>query len=445
MLILGFIYVLHLITLSALVCYNVPMWCLSAIYWTSVTLIIIINILIAIESLIALCIIKKSKSTFDIELAIKNLEKENIKLGIIIPVYMPNEKNIICETINHYAEKVQYVGNTTILVVYNGKCEDEIIIKLNNIKFKDNVEFIIIENKDSTSKAENVNYGIKKLDNFCNYIGIYDADHQPCEDCLIKGLSLLEFKVGDVTPVIPYDQPYDVIQGRCCVRNNFLNDMEFSEMYLIHHVAGTYLRHYSLFGGSNAIWRTCALSSIEMDNAMLTEDIDSGLRATFGGYKLGYCFNMISSELAPSSLLSLYKQRLRWAQGWLQVTMRHYTRILCSDRPSIEKIIMFLFLPFREFYHYCTIHAGTSCIIYFIRMETDVTHLYLLLITLLLFVTNFVKIFIAEIIYGKTRPLYQYLVYYIVLPFYNFFKMFVMLASHVHEIFSDYSWRVTAR
>lgn len=56
---------------------------------------------------------------------------------------------------------------------------------------------------------------------------------------------------------------------------------------------------------------------------MLTEDIDSALRALSQGAICVHEPNVISYELAPTTFPSFLKQRLRWAQGWTQASYRH--------------------------------------------------------------------------------------------------------------------------
>lgn len=60
-----------------------------------------------------------------------------------------------------------------------------------------------------------------------------------------------------------------------------------------------------------------------MDETMLTEDIDSALRAFGHGANVVHDLNVTSFELAPTSWFAFWKQRLRWSQGWVQASIRH--------------------------------------------------------------------------------------------------------------------------
>jgi cellulose synthase/poly-beta-1,6-N-acetylglucosamine synthase-like glycosyltransferase len=64
---------------------------------------------------------------------------------------------------------------------------------------------------------------------------------------------------------------------------------------------------------------------------MLTEDIDASIRAMLSGYRLIHDRSIVSTELATENGRSWWRQRLRWAQGWLQVTVRHQDAVWRSD------------------------------------------------------------------------------------------------------------------
>jgi cellulose synthase/poly-beta-1,6-N-acetylglucosamine synthase-like glycosyltransferase len=65
------------------------------------------------------------------------------------------------------------------------------------------------------------------------------------------------------------------------------------------------------------------LREIGMDDSMLTEDIDSALRALGKNINVVHEINAVSYELAPTTYEALWKQRLRWAQGWTQASIKH--------------------------------------------------------------------------------------------------------------------------
>ena len=94
-----------------------------------------------------------------------------------------------------------------------------------------------------------------------------------------------------------------------------------------------------------------------MQKQMLTEDIDSSMRAIISGARIEYDLKVLSYELAPETLSAFNKQRLRWAQGWTQVAVRHFMpafrRGAYSDNNGWRSRIGLLqLLAYREFYFY---------------------------------------------------------------------------------------------
>jgi cellulose synthase/poly-beta-1,6-N-acetylglucosamine synthase-like glycosyltransferase len=82
-----------------------------------------------------------------------------------------------------------------------------------------------------------------------------------------------------------FTMPY--AQGACSIRRDgFLSWIvaaEFEDMYNVGHRGRTSLFGIGVFGGSNGCWKRELLADIKMDPTMLTEDIDSSLRATLQG------------------------------------------------------------------------------------------------------------------------------------------------------------------
>ena len=71
---------------------------------------------------------------------------------------------------------------------------------------------------------------------------------------------------------------------------------------------------FGLFCGSNGWWSTDVICKLKMHGHMLTEDIDSALRAYGSGKKAVHDMNVISYEMAPNTFAAFWKQRMRWTQ-----------------------------------------------------------------------------------------------------------------------------------
>lgn len=120
--------------------------------------------------------------------------------------------------------------------------------------------------------------------------------------------------------------------------------VEFEVIYALSHPGRARLHAFGLFGGSNGFWRTDLMRETKFRKAMLTEDIDSLMHIIEARYKIVVDPRLISRELAPQSLTGLWHQRMRWAQGWLQVSLRHLRYGLFSSKLTLRQKLGFLHL-----------------------------------------------------------------------------------------------------
>ena len=220
----------------------------------------------------------------------------------------------------------------------------------------------MIKVPESTSKADNINYFLSlPYSGHAEYIGIFDTDHLPHPHN--PRWAAERFKK---------DTP-DIVQGRCVVYNtneSFLAKMiaiEFDKIYAIAHPGRSRLCGFGLFCGSNGWWRADVLRDIRMRESMLTEDIDSALRAYGKGYHAVHDLNVVSYELAPTSLRAFWKQRMRWTQGWTQASTNHLPLLWTNPpepkpkRTFSERNGLFSLLFVRELSYYFV--SQHSCLI----------------------------------------------------------------------------------
>lgn len=128
-------------------------------------------------------------------------------------------------------------------------------------------------------------------------------------------------------------------QGRTVINSKFCSGLlgnlirtEFELRHGIEHEVRNTVYNYAIFGGSNGYWRTRVLQDVGMDPEMLTEDVDSAIRALSHGYKVWYDHHLVALEQPPPSFHALLKQRLRWSQGWFQVARRSILPMYTSER-----------------------------------------------------------------------------------------------------------------
>ena len=99
-------------------------------------------------------------------------------VGIIVPCYMPNEHEIIHETVELVANST-YSGELTIHVPYNGGAPDANFTLPAEINGRSVLHYSV---DGSTSKAANINQALKKLEDSVSIVAIFDADHHVAYD-----------------------------------------------------------------------------------------------------------------------------------------------------------------------------------------------------------------------------------------------------------------------
>jgi cellulose synthase/poly-beta-1,6-N-acetylglucosamine synthase-like glycosyltransferase len=259
----------------------------------------------------------------------------------IIAAYLPNEAPIIEATIEAFL-RMQYPAPLQVILAYNTpKDMPEIETRLREIA-RDNPRFIPMRVTASTSKAQNVNAALPHATGV--FTAVFDADHQPDPDSFRRAWRWISHGA-------------DVVQGHCFIRNGDASwvakmvAIEFEQIYAVSHPGRARLHGFGIFGGSNGYWRSELLRELRMHGFMLTEDIDSSMRAVVRGRRIVSDPYLVSRELAPETMPALTKQRLRWAQGWLQISLKWIIPALRARHLTVrQKLGMLQLLAWREIY-----------------------------------------------------------------------------------------------
>ena len=262
---------------------------------------------------------------------------------MIVAAYLPNEQEIIEQTLRHLchesgvpAERLQ------VLLAYNTPEDLPGIEGRLRTLAAATPQLDVLRVPGSTSKAQNIMGALPHARGEVTVI--LDADHH------------LEPGAADLA-IRWLDAGYDVVQGRCVIRNarrNLLTRIvaaEFEVIYGISHAGRSLLTDTAIFGGANGWWRTDVLRALGVDHRMLTEDIDVSIRALLSGRRLVHERDIVSTELAPTTFAAWWKQRTRWAQGWFQVTLRHTADVRRSRvlSPAV-RIYWLILLVWREMF-----------------------------------------------------------------------------------------------
>ncbi|WP_261556400.1 glycosyltransferase family 2 protein [Frankia tisae] len=264
---------------------------------------------------------------------------------VIIAAYLPNESATIIDTLEAFL-RINYAGPLQVILAYNTPHSLPVEPVLQEMA-RDHSRLVVLRVSGSTSKAQNVNAALGIATGY--FTGVFDADHHPAADSLTRAWRWLSGS-------------YDIVQGHCIIRNggaSWLSRMvavEFESMYAVGHPGRAKLHGFGIFGGSNGYWRTDILRRVRMRPRMLTEDIDSSVRSILAGVRIASDPALLSFELAPTTLRALTRQRLRWAQGWFQVSRKYFGAALAS--PALnrrQKAGAAFLLGWRELYPWISI------------------------------------------------------------------------------------------
>ncbi|MFN6476699.1 glycosyltransferase [Nostoc sp. DedQUE07] len=195
------------------------------------------------------------------------------------------------------------------------------------------------------AKAGNINYAIFSGETSGNFIVTLDADHIPKRNFLKR--------------VLPYFYTYNLLNGKYD-QNQIAFVQTRQDFYNIPpgdpfgHRANLFYgplqqgkdgMNAAFYTGTNAILRREALVSVGLQNFAddfakdekrldefdlvggvssnsITEDMNTAMRLHSAGWKSIYHNELLAEGLAPDDLSSTLKQRLRWAQGTIQVLVR---------------------------------------------------------------------------------------------------------------------------
>lgn len=436
-----------------------PLHWVSFLYFFSLSCIAFVNVWMICEGILSFYYTWKQRNLHRSSPALKGKRC----LCAIIAAYLPNELTVLVETVRAIATQIECLpAGTTLDIVlsHNGGSKEQRMALLEDLrKIESEIPDQVIVHElfvvSSNSKSENVNGALaffeelsQKRGNEFTQIAMYDADHQPIPAAYRYALETMQ------------DQNADMVMGRCCVRDGYkFIAIEFDIIYSVSHAGGCMVRGFGFFGGSNGYWDYKTLQETGMDEGMLTEDIDSSFRAQAAGHRMTYDPTIVSYEEAPPTLLALFKQRLRWSQGWCEVTLRQRT-LMFRNAPGLtlwSRFCIFMLLPFREVYTYLSSFTVPISIVYLVRSGCGVACLDYRLVAFFVFCLKVPILMTLAAWYltvdRKKNVHYRmptltprdYFRYILVSYFYEFAKFHVTVMAHARHFLGLNAWVVTKR
>lgn len=180
--------------------------------------------------------------------------------------------------------------------------------------------------ENNHAKAGNLNAGLKVSTG--ELVVVFDADHAPVRDFLTETVGY--FSKDDRLFLV--QTPHFFLNPDPLEKNldTFASMPSENEMFYSVVQRGLDKWNASFFCGSAAVLRRAALEETEgFKGQSITEDCESALALHCRGWHSVYVDKPLIAGLQPETLVSFIGQRVRWAQGMLQ--------ILTLNRPFLQR------------------------------------------------------------------------------------------------------------
>jgi cellulose synthase/poly-beta-1,6-N-acetylglucosamine synthase-like glycosyltransferase/GGDEF domain-containing protein len=357
----------------------------------------------------------------------------------IICAYLPNEAATIMGTLDAFLNN-GYPGGLQIILAYNTPNSMPVERELARLAEEyPNLDIVRVEG--STSKAQNVNAVLAMARGA--FTGMFDADHEPRPGSFERSWRWLA-------------NGYDVVQGHCLTRNGEETKLarmiavEFESIYAVAHPGRAKLHRFGVFGGSNGYWRTDLLHETRMRGSMLTEDIDSSMRTVERGLKIRSDRDVVSRELGTTTFKQVWNQRLRWAQGWFQVTMMHTIRVWKSPGLTFrQKFGATYLLGYREVYPWLSLQIF-PLVAYWLTRGDTLSYGWPIFLCTTLFVLHIGPIqtwYAYRLADWEIKQHKRWFIAYLFFStlFYTEYKNTIARVAHIKEFVGERAWKVTPR
>ncbi|WOK97588.1 putative mannan synthase 11 [Canna indica] len=173
----------------------------------------------------------------------------------------------------------------------------------------------------------------------CDYVAIFDADHEPPSDFLLRTIPFLIHN-PDIALV---QARWKFVNANECIMTR-IQEMSLNYHFKVEQQSGSTTMSFFGFNGTAGVWRTLAIKEAEgWKDRTTVEDMDLAVRATLQGWKFLYLGDLkVKSEL-PSTYKAYRYQQHRWACGPANLFKKMVPDILMAEKVSPVKKIFLLY------------------------------------------------------------------------------------------------------
>ena len=239
------------------------------------------------------------------------------KFSIIIPT--KNEEPVIRRCLDGILN-IDYPKDKIQIIVVDGKSDDDTVKICSEFsaKYPENIK--VICEKTVKGKPAALNLAMPYING--ELVGVFDADSLPEKEVLSKVASYFS------------DEKVMALQGRTTSlneKNNALTRIIAAEEKAWFQVLLSGREKLKLFvpltGSCQFVRRNTLEEMCGWDENSLTEDVELALRLVEKKHLIKYAPDVCSGQETPSSLGSLFRQRVRWYRGYMETALK-YGRLL---------------------------------------------------------------------------------------------------------------------
>jgi cellulose synthase/poly-beta-1,6-N-acetylglucosamine synthase-like glycosyltransferase len=245
--------------------------------------------------------------------------------SVVIPA--KNEEKVIGRLLDALSRLNYPRDKVEVIVVEDGSTDGTVGICRG---FADRLlNFKILQKTVSDGKPSALNLGIEHATG--EIVGFFDADSVPDKDVLLRAASY--FQSADVVAV----------QGR----THSINSDENMLTRMLSHEETVWFEAYlrgrdvlKLFvhlKGSCQFVRRQVLEELNgFDESVLSEDMEISAKLAENGYGIRYAPDVVSWQESPASWKQLFKQRVRWFRGCVEVGLKYGSLMRKPGRRTLD-------------------------------------------------------------------------------------------------------------
>jgi cellulose synthase/poly-beta-1,6-N-acetylglucosamine synthase-like glycosyltransferase len=218
------------------------------------------------------------------------------------------------------------------------------------LKIFENNPQIKIYHKENAGKYTALNFGLENSSS--DLVGCLDADSFVDKNALKNMIPYFENqKIMAVIPSIKVHEPKNLLQK--------IQRIEYSWGIFVRKIL-SHLNALYVTPGPFTIFRREVFEKIgNYRHAYLTEDMEMALRMQKNHYKIATSHKSQVFTVTPSSIKKLYKQRCRWAYGFLKNLIDYKYLLLKKEYGNLG----FYILPFGVISIFSALYLSTSLIL----------------------------------------------------------------------------------